>query len=562
MASRKFLPSLASERVNPLATTTTARLRPIPSSTTGFKGRWARLLAPSYTDLFLVALVIWLFGVGEGWKGLALDGDTGWHIRTGEHILRHGSVPYTDLYSYSKAGAPWFAWEWLTDVFYALVHAKFGLAGIVAVSGVTICLTATVLLRQMLWSGANAMTALLLTLLFVGAGSMHYHARPHVFTLLFLTLFEWTIAKDRTSPTRWLWALVPMVALWTNMHGGFLAAVAYAGLISAGAIVQCLLARSRDWRVPARYVLLTASCLAASVINPYGIRLHQHVAEYLQSDFIRNVVQEFQSPVFRSENSLQYEAVLVSGLLISGLLLSRRQFPEAFTIIYFGHMSLMSARHVPLYVIVAAPVVAMELTRLWCEWIAPKSRRSLAGILDQVSIDFGAGFRRTTIWCPLGLIALLVLTPAEKWPADFVHNFPTKMVAKHGDLIAGSRVFSTDQWGDYLIYHLYPRQRVFIDGRSDFYGETLGKDYIALMNPDHRWASILERYGFNLILIPVKWPLGAVLKLSSNWRVIADDGTAILFAPVAAAADNQKSRTEGLMKRIAMDEGTRRDPAR
>jgi hypothetical protein len=528
-----------------MAATAHAPLRPAPSASVGFENRWARLLAPSFTDLFFVALLLWLFGIGQGWKGLVLDGDTGWHIRTGEYILQNGSVPQTDLFSYSKPGEPWFAWEWLSDVLYAVLHAKFGLAGLAAFSGTMICGTAVVLLRQMLWLGANAFTALVLTLLFIGAGSMHFHARPHVFTLLFLAVFTWTITRDRISPSKWLWALVPLITLWTNLHGGFLAAVAYAGLITAGTAIECMVRPERDWRVPARYLALTLGCAAASVVNPYGIRLHQHVAEYLRSDFIREVVQEFQSPQFRSESALQYEAVLISGLLMTGLLLSRRRLPEAFAVIYFAHMSLTSARHVPLYVIVAAPVVAMELTRLWSEWVTSQSRKSLAGVLDQIGTDFAAGFMRVTFWCPAGLLAILLFTPADKWPKDFTHNFPTKMVASHGDLIAKSRVFTTDQWGDYLIYHHYPRQRVFVDGRSDFYGEKIGKDYIALMNPDYRWESIVDRYGFDLILVPAKWPLSAVLKLSPKWRVVADDKDAVLFAPSRTVSATQKANNKG-----------------
>jgi len=241
--------------------------------------------------------------------------------------------------------------------------------------------------------------------------------------------------------------------------------------------------------------------------------------------------------------------------------LSRRCFPEAFVVIYFAHMSLMSARHVPLYAIVAGPIVAVEVTRLWLAFVGSRSRKSLAGIINQVAIDFGAGFKRLTIWSPAGAAAILILTPAEKWPLDFEHNFPTKIVAEYGEKIAGSRVFTTDQWGDYLIYRLYPRQRVFVDGRSDFYGEALGKDYLALMNPDHRWASLLERYGFDLILIPVKWPLSSVLKLSPNWRVIADDGYAVMFSPVSRKA-TEKSPVKGLMKGTVAAERTRRDPVR
>jgi hypothetical protein len=93
----------------------------------------------------------------------------------------------------------------------------------------------------------------------------------------------------------------------------------------------------------------------------------------------------------------------------------------------------------------------------------------------------------------------------------------------------GRRVLTTDQWGDYLLYKSWPRQKVFIDGRSDFYGEPLVQEYVALMNADHRWNRIVNRYAFDLMLLPVQWPLVSALKLSTEWRLIADDGTAILF---------------------------------
>jgi hypothetical protein len=217
--------------------------------------------------------------------------------------------------------------------------------------------------------------------------------------------------------------------------------------------------------------------------------------------------------------------------MCAGLLISRRAFAEAFVIGFFAHMSLTSARHVPLYVIVAAPIIAMELTRLWTRWAVLQSRQSIGAILDQLSWDFGAGFHRMTVFLPAGLAAVVLLTPSEQWPRDFQLQFPNKMVEKYGNLIATSRVFSTDQWGDYLIYHLYPRQRVFVDGRSDFYGEALCEDYLTLMNAEPSWESILQRYGFDLILLPVKRPLASALKLSPKWRIVADDGSAILFAP-------------------------------
>ena len=183
-----------------------------PAKPSALDTRLGKLLIPSLSDFFLLALVVWLFGVGEGWRGLVLDGDTGWHIRTGEYILQHGSVPQSDIFSYSKAGAPWFAWEWLTDVQYALLHARWGLGGVAVASGLLICASAYTLLRSMLWMGANVFVSLVLTLLYVGASSLHHHARPHVWTLWLFAVATGLLIRDRKEPTRLVWLLIPLVA--------------------------------------------------------------------------------------------------------------------------------------------------------------------------------------------------------------------------------------------------------------------------------------------------------------------------------------------------------------
>src|SRR5690606_39171249 len=123
--------------------------------------------------------------------------------------------------------------------------------------------------------------------------------------------------------------------------------------------------RPADWRPAKRYGLLAALCGLASLANPYGWKLHQHVAAYLQSDWIKNHVEEFHSPQFRSESILQFEALLFLGLMTALWLISRRQVAPALLILFWAHSALGSVRHVPLYMLVAAPWVAMALTGLW-----------------------------------------------------------------------------------------------------------------------------------------------------------------------------------------------------
>lgn len=495
------------------------------------ENRWARLAIPSLSDLFFLAILVWLFvsGGGMGWSGLLADGDTGWHIRTGEYILDHGSVPRVDLYSFSKPGAPWFAWEWLSDIIVGGLHRVAGLKGVVLLAALVISFYATTLVRRMIWRGVHPLIAMLVALLGIGASTIHFLARPHIFTLLLLSLAVWMVEADRVRTSRRIWWLVPMTAAWTNLHGGFLAIIAVLSLTALGTGIEVALGSGRTIRDIWRYTKLTGACCLASLANPYGWHLHQHVIEYLRSSWIRDVVQEFQSPSFRTESMLQYEALLIVGLMVAAALARRRHVVEALWIVFWAHMSLGSVRHVPLFVAVCAPVIASTLAGWWNTWTARTSKISLVGILNQMAWDSMPGFRRTSA-LPWAAAAILVAVGAPiRWPQDFPEQlFPTTMVRNHADLLARSHVLTTDQWGDYLIYR-NPQQKVFVDGRSDFYGETIGKRYVQVLNGHWRWREWMRTYDFDAALVPVSNAIAELLKREPGWRTLADDGKQILL---------------------------------
>jgi hypothetical protein len=494
--------------------------------------RWARLLIPSLSDLYFVAILAWVFmgSNGAGWSGLLADADAGWHIRTGEYILDHQTVPYQDLYSFSKPGAPWYAWEWLADVVYGGLFRWAGLKGVVLAAGVLIAVFATTLVRRMIWGGVHLLMAMLVSLLGIGASSIHFLARPHVFTLLLTSVTVWMIEADRKRPTRWIWLLVPLTVVWTNLHGGFLALIAVLGLTAIGTGVEAWLGIGRTLRDAVRYTKLTAACAAASLINPYGWNLHLHVQKYLRSDWIRNLVQEFQSPSFRQESMLQFEVLLVAGLLATAALLRRRRIVESLWIVFWAHMALGSVRHVPVFVAVASPAIAWEMGSWWSAWTARSRKSSVPGILNQMAADAGAGFRRTSLLPWLVVAALMALGQPIRWPKDFPPElFPTRMVHEHLDLIAGARVLTTDQWGDYLIF-TNPGQKVFIDGRSDFYGAEVGRDFLRLTNGHWQWRELMAKYDFDVVLMETSSAIVQLLKQEPDWHVIADDGKHILLA--------------------------------
>jgi hypothetical protein len=497
--------------------------------------RWARTLIPSLSDMFFLAILVWLFmsSGAAGWQGLLVDADAGWHIRTGQYILAHHAVPHHDLYSFSKPGEPWYAWEWGSDVLFGWLQQLAGLKGVVLFTGVVLAGFATTLIRRMIWRGVHVFVALAVALLSVGAASIHFLARPHIFTLLFLSISMWLIESDRQKQSRRIWLLLPLTTLWTNLHGGFLALIAVLGLCAVGTAIEAVVAREAwgglRWRSVLRYLGLAAACGGSSLINPYGYQLHLHMYQYLRSDWIRTVIQEFMSPSFRNENMLQFEALLLIGLIATGALLHRKAIVEALWIVFFAHMALGSVRHVPVFVTIVGPVIAYEVSAWWMASTRRAAKKSFPAIFNQMAADAAPGFRRGSIW-PLAVVTALIATGAPiPWPKDFPDiTFPTQLVHDHAAQILGSRVLTTDQWADYLIY-VNPKQKVFVDGRSDFYGPETGNQYIRLVNGGPDWQDLLHKYDFNLALLPQEMAVIQLLKTQPNWRVAADDGKRVLL---------------------------------
>ena len=124
-----------------------------------------------------------------------------------------------------------------------------------------------------------------------------------------------------------------------------------------------------------------------------------------------------------------------------------------------------------------------------------------------------------------------------------------------------ARIFTYDQWGDYLIYRLYPRTKVFVDGRSDFYGDEFEEKCLDVLHVKYDWEKTLDRFGIDTILLPPSAPLAGALKESSRWRVAYDDGVALVFRPaqktagesVSAATSGGPSRDREITKTEARD---------
>ena len=483
----------------------------------GLLQRW---FAPSLLDVFFAALLLAAFAQPQGLRSLLADGDTGWHIRTGELVLQTGRAPVADPFSFSRPREPWFAWEWLADVVFAATWRWRGVAGVAALAGALLALAATALLARLLGRGCGLWIGLGATMAAVSASSIHYLARPHVFSILFYTLALGTLSEDRARPGRRVWLLAPGTALWANLHAGFVAWLATLGLL-----VMLSVAR-RDWPQVRRYGCLLALCTLGSLLNPYGWQLHLHIARYLNSPWILDHVQEFQSPHIRSEGMIVFAVLLLAAVALA----PRAERFEGLLVLVWGFLALRSARHVPFFAIAAAPVLASGCAAGWARLAARAGTRHPLRIFWELAQEFGR-HPRASVWLPLSAALVILAAPGVGFP-DTV--FPVRAVERNLAQLAPPaampRILTSDQWADYLIFRLYPQQRVFFDGRSDFFGPAIGADYRKLLSGESPWRQLLERYQFELALLPHDWALSTALEGEPGWRVVYRDAVAVLYA--------------------------------
>ena len=513
----------------------------------------ARWLFPSIKDiLFLMFLFVPLMSKDSA---VLHDGDTGWHIRNGEHIIDSREIPRADYFSYTRSGTPWFAWEWLADVLMGAIHRKAGLNGIVVWANLLFATTFTLLFHWMVKRGGNIFVCLVFTVLAGFASAVHWLARPHLFTMLFVVV--WSIVLDRIHNNRSLesgvakrwWLLLPMVLVWANLHGGFVVGLVLLMIYAIANLLTSLTCADENEAKRARRLFLyftkvAGACLVVTLANPYGIQLHVHIFDsYFFSQYLVDRITEFASPDFHTLVVKFFELIVLSCLVVAGVSFRRFSFLEIGLLVFWTHMALFSVRHVPLYTLMIVPLVVRHLSEYLQQvpslagiqsWVVRATRRFTA-YFDQTH-QFEAQFKGL-LYPPLSALLLIVicvrngeLLGAQVMQASFDEKrFPVKAAAFIESSGLAGNLFTTDYWGGYMIYRFHPRHKVFFDGRSDMYGHDFLKEYESLTKLEYTWKSVLDKYKVSWILLPVDFGLATALKERADWKVIYDDRRAIIF---------------------------------
>ena len=509
-----------------------------------------RFLVPSARDIIFI-LLFWSLLAGPLSNRPLADADIGWHIRTGEQILATHSIPRTDPFSSTMQGQPWFAWEWLYDALLGVLYHACGLNGVVWLCALLVASIFVALLWLLLKEGTGLPLAIILMLLAEAAATIHLYARPHIVSWLFSLL--WFVALERWEQPvaqRWLqWFFPASMVLWVNLHGGWIFGLAMLGTYALAEFVESLrtadtFARIHTWKRACALGWALLWSALATLVNPYGWRLHAHVYRYLGDRYLINRISEFQSPDFHGWAERCFGTILLLTLI--GFAGNRRALPlrhllVALLAVYAG---LYSSRNLPvssmLLALIAGPILwesfvslaekpgGWTWVRRWVGRISSFSERMCAQELEL----------HGHLWPVVTVIAALTicmqggrLGPRQLIQARFD---PQKLpVAAVGNLQQGKStepVFSVDAWGGYLIYRLYPERKVVIDDRHDLYGSERIREYLILVQAEPGWEKELEKWQIKTALLPARSTLANLLReFPREWHPVYEDHVAVVF---------------------------------
>lgn len=489
----------------------------------------------------LLVACLAIFGVigSLRFNAVLADPDTYWHLETGRWILEHNAVPRSDPFSYSMSGAPWAPHEWLSQVVLAAVSLSANWTGLVVLVALVFAGTLAYMTRFLL-KRMEPVYALLFTALAAAMMMSHLLVRPHIFGWLLMAVWIGALidaGEERREPPWWTFGLM---ALWANLHSSFFLGLTLAGVLAADAVlrfpVQQRLGAVRRWAI---FIGLAA---VASMVTPSGWKGLWFPLEVMGMPFSLDVIQEWRSPDFHKPQVLELWLMMVLVVACLGRL--RLPLLRLILVLGLAHLALKHQRHIAILGLIAPFLLASPFaaSRLPSKGLG----RDVEG-LDRVFEALAAPATRSATLVAASVSMLLIglslhLGRFEPSP----ERTPARALEAANNAGAMGPVLNSYNFGGYLIYRGVP---VFIDGRSDMYGDALLKRYVdavGLSEPD-ALPKLLADYRIGWTLLEAGTPAATLLDHLPGWRRVHADPVAVVHVRNESAAPLMRHGGEGAL---------------
>jgi len=424
------------------------------------------------------------------------DGDTSWHLATGQWILGHRAIPQVDPFSFTFRGHAWTAHEWLVDVAMAVSYAVRGWAALALLFAASIAAALWLIARELSrWLLPRHVLAAVAVVAWVLSPFML--ARPHVVTWPLLVL--WTMAllrareEGRSPPLAW--AL--LILLWANLHASFIFAILLAGFFALEALTE---ERGRRPETLVRWGLFGMLCLLAALITPHGIQGFLYPLQVSGMKALPLII-EWRATDIRED----WPFVLFSVAVLAIIVFRWRQVRRVRLLLLavLAGLAFAHIRHQPLFAIVAALTLA----------------RALSGRDEAGSAASGAPL----LWLAAVIAVVRLAIPMERGDSP---TFPATALARLPAGLRGQPVLNDYSFGGPLILN---RIAPYIDGRSDMYGDAFTIGHARMVRGDRAlFDRAVHQYRLRWTILRPDAPLARLLDHDPQWRRAYADRYAVV----------------------------------
>jgi hypothetical protein len=467
--------------------------------------------------IFVVVLFLGLFALAAR---NAADPDLWWHLKTGQLIIESKSVPHTDPFSFTRVGQPWIAHEWLSEVLIYSLWRVAGWAGLIVAFAAVIT---GAFLPLYLRCGPKPYIAGVATLCAALATRPLWGVRPQMLSLLLTSLWLLILERSERNPKLLYWTL-PLTLLWVNLHAGFALGLALSALFLVGEWIEGATGGEKNMRSLRFPALVLALDLLLVPFNPNGIKLFWYPIETLQSAAMQNYIAEWASPNFHRGEYAPFLLIVLATFAVFGCASrSNLRARDLLLLIVSLFAALRSIRLIPLFALIAVPVVSMQVAA----WLTDRTARQSPRVARKEI--FRASLNAAIVITMVAFAAVRIASVIRDQPRSDAQNFPAHAVDFLQAHPSAGPIFNHYDWGGYLIWKLYPNTRVFIDGRADVYGEHLLHDFADASQLKDDWQSLLEQWNIQRILVPGNSALATGLRQAPGWKVAYEDSQAIIL---------------------------------
>lgn len=486
-----------------------------------------------------IIIVLCLFLIAFfGFKTMS-DPDIGWHLTAGQEILARGGIPQSDWFTNSFANFGWIDHEWLTNILLFKLYSLGGPFLLSALfSGLMVFLFAY-LVPKTVDSPLPFYQNLIIGTLGAGVVTFYVGVRPQLLTLLGVALLLIIFQKLRRNPSsRAIYWLPVLFLVWANLHASFPVGLGiFALLLIFEAMKRRVLDKNGEfWFAEQKNTLVLAVikklcfifplAIAATLVNPYWWRIYVEIYRTLFDRYGTREIMEWLAPDITQTYGMVFAFYLCFLLIVFFFRRAKIDLTQFVLFLAFFVASLMSLRHIPLFVIVTLPFFLVGATRFFDQFFIPilKNRAVCGGL------------------AALALLAVFTTGSfAQTLKRSFTENeifsaadIPVSAVRELKNLRLSGNLLNEYNWGGYLIWRA-PEYPVFIDGRTPHWkqdGKNLLQEFLDTVNYQEGAIATLEKYEISFLFLQPGRPLIQALKNDPAWEMLYSDDKAVIMRQV------------------------------